>query len=253
MSALEQLMAPQTAQARERRVHGLVTAKVTSIDDDGAYRLEYLSMGDAQPSAPARVMMPMAGKKRGMHFRPDPGDEVVVGFELGDTSLPIILGGVWNNDSPAPDQAQPSPDNNVRTIVSRSNHELTFDDSTGSEKVVLKSHSGHEITLDDAPLGRTVTIKTAGGLTVTLDDKTGGSISISGPSGASIGINAIGNLSLSSPGIVEIKASMITLDATVIQLKTTGSVLNSMILMESLPFGSHVHILGAATTGPVLG
>lgn len=253
MGALEQILAPQTTQARERRVQGLVTARVTSIDDDGAYRLEYLSMGDAQPSAPARVMMPMAGNRRGVHFRPDPGDEVVVGFELGDTSLPIILGGVFNNDSPAPDQAQPSAENNIRTIVSRSNHELTFDDSTASEKVVLKSQGGHRITLDDAPLGDSVTIKTAGGLSVTLDDRFGGSISVAGPNGASIGMNAIGNVSINSPAAVEIKASMIRLDAPMIQLKTTGSVTGSMFLVEGLPFGTHVHILGPITTGPVLG
>ncbi len=35
MSALDRLMAPQTAQARERRVHGLVTAKVLSLEGDG--------------------------------------------------------------------------------------------------------------------------------------------------------------------------------------------------------------------------
>lgn len=253
MTALEQLMAPQTTQAQERRVFGIVTAKVTSIDDDGAYHLEYLSMGDAQPSAPARVVMPMAGNKRGVHFLPEPGDEVAVAFELGDTNLPIILGGVWNNESPAPDQAQPSPDNNFRTIVSRSNHELTFDDSPGSEKITLKSQSGHEVVLDDAPLTSSVTLKTAGGLTVRLDDKTGGSISVSGPGGASMGMNAMGNISLESSAMVSIKAAMITLDAELIKLTTTGSATGSMIMMESLPYGTHVHVLGPATTGPIAG
>src|SRR5689334_21907250 len=126
MDALYQLMAPQTEQSRKQLVHGLVTATVRSREDDGTYRLDYLTMGTDEPSAPARVMMPMAGSKRGTYFCPEPGDEVVVAFELGDTNLPVILGAVWNNNDHPPDQAQASVDNKIRTIVSRSGHEVTL-------------------------------------------------------------------------------------------------------------------------------
>src|SRR3954468_2218069 len=107
MSFLESVMAPQLEQAQQRRIAGIVAAKVASIDDAGFYRLEYLSMGDGAPSAPARAMMRRAGAGRGMHFRPEPGDEVVVAFEAGDPPLPVILGGVWNSESRVPDQADP--------------------------------------------------------------------------------------------------------------------------------------------------
>src|SRR5205814_6094219 len=73
MSVFESIMATQIQQSVERRIDGIVAAKVASIDQDGSYRLEYLSMGDGQSSSPARVMMPMAGNKRGMHFLPEPG------------------------------------------------------------------------------------------------------------------------------------------------------------------------------------
>src|SRR5262249_49783281 len=178
MDAIEQLMAPQTEQARERRVHGVLTARVRGVDDDGSYRLEYLSMGGAQPSAPARVMAPAAGARRGLFALPEVGDEVVVAFELGDTNLPVILGGVWNGESPAPSQAKPSPDNNVRTFVSRSGHELTFDDTPGAESVKLKSKSGHTITLDDRPALGKVTVQSKGGRSIVLDDTPPGSASI---------------------------------------------------------------------------
>src|SRR4029078_2129124 len=124
MSFLESVMAPQYQQAAERRIDGIVAAKVASIDQDGSYRLEYLSMGDGASSSPARCMMPMAGDKRGMHFLPEVGDEVVVAFENRDPCLPIILGAVWNSDSKIPTQADASPTNNTRTIVSRKGHEL---------------------------------------------------------------------------------------------------------------------------------
>ena len=98
-------------------------AIVDSIEKDGTYTVDYLSMGsEGYTSAPARVMMTMAGDRRGTYFMPEIGDEVVVAFEGGDTSFPIILGAVWNDEAPPPDQAQPSTENNVRTIVSCSGH-----------------------------------------------------------------------------------------------------------------------------------
>jgi uncharacterized protein involved in type VI secretion and phage assembly len=209
---LTRAFCPQTHQAREQLVGGLVTAKVDLIEDDGTYRLKFLGMNgqdDDDQSAPARVMMPMAGGRRGIHFFPEKGDEVVVGFMVGDTNTPIILGAVWNRNDPPPDQAKQSADNNVRTIVSRSGHELTFDDSTGAEKVTLKSKSGHKIELDDAPGTGKITIASAGGRSITLDDTPAGSISIQTPttqislsdSGGSVSINAATSISLSAPTI----------------------------------------------------
>src|SRR5215471_7817270 len=111
-SIFETLLQPQLEQSRERRVFGVVSATVTGIMDDGTYEMSYLSMGAGEPSAPARVMMPMAGSKRGTYFLPEVGDEVIVAFESGDVNLPVILGGVWNENSEPPDQAHPSPENN---------------------------------------------------------------------------------------------------------------------------------------------
>jgi phage baseplate assembly protein gpV len=223
MEALHVLMAPQTEHARKRLVQGLVTAKVRSREDDGTYRLDYLTMGSDEPSAPARVMMPMAGGKRGTYFFPEPGDEVVVAFELGDTNLPVILGAVWNQNDPFPDQAQPSSQNNIRTIVSRSGHELTFDDTPGAEKVTVKTTSGHQLVMDDTPIGPKVTLTTNQGRTLVLDDTPPGQASMSTPVGASVTLSDTGTLTLSAPtminlqtdGIINMTAALgITLTAT---------------------------------------
>jgi phage baseplate assembly protein gpV len=237
MGALEHLMGPQAAQARERRVHGLVTAKVRDIEDDGSYRLEYLTMGADEPSAPARVMMPMAGDRRGFHALPEKGDEVVVAFELGDTNLPIVLGGVWNSESRPPDQARPSPDNDVRTFVSRSGHELTFDDTRGAELVTIKTQGGHEITLSDQPGRGKITLKTKLGVTVEMDD-------------------VAQQLKLSAPLLVQIESAVaISLKATSIQLTTTGSATGSLVSIDGKPFGAHMHVPGlvpaTGMSGPV--
>jgi hypothetical protein len=251
MEFLQHLLAPQTAQAREQPVHGLVTARVTKIEDDGSYRLDYLTMGSGEPSAPARVMMPMAGAKCGTHFFPQPGDEVVVAFELGDTNLPVILGAVWNNQNRPPDQAKQSADNHVRTIVSRSGHELTFDDTPGAEKVLLKTQGGHALTLDDAPGGGKVTLQTQGGRTLTLDDTPLGGVTLASAAGAQLSFSdAGGTLTLTAPlGVTVQSGGPITLQGTAITIQgaavavqgaaialvTTGAVPTSAIVLDGLP------------------
>jgi hypothetical protein len=247
--ALARAFAPQSSQNREQRVHGIVTAKVEAIEDDGTYRLKFFGMNgqdDDDHSAPARVMMPMAGNRRGMHFFPETGDEVVVAFQVGDTNNPVILGAVWNTDSHPPDQAKQGSRNDVRTIVTRSGHELTFDDTPGSETVTIKSQSGHAIVLDDAPISPKVTLSTKLGRTVVVDDTLPGKIAIQTPTCQVV---------LAEPGVVTIQATAsITLSAPLIALNGTSVALGGAAgsaTIDGVPFKLHTHTLGAGNTGPV--
>jgi len=255
MDALSALLAPQTEQSRKRPVQGLVTATVRGRETDGTYRLDYLTMGTDEPSAAARVMMPMAGGKRGTYFFPEPGDEVVVAFESGDTNLPVILGAVWNNKDKPPDQAKPSADNNIRTIVSRSGHEVTLDDTPGAEKVTLRTQGGHTLTLDDQPAGPKVSLTTTQGRTLTLDDTPPGQISLSTPAGVQITLSdAGGTLSIAAPLQINLQSATISMTANVITLLTTGSPTASAVVIDTVPFGMHMHsppTLPTGTTGPV--
>lgn len=239
--------APQTYQNREGRVHGLVTAKVEKIEDDGTYRLKFHGMNgqdDDDHSAPARVMMPMAGGKRGLHFFPEKGDEVVVGFHVGDTNNPIILGAVWNKNDKPPDQAKQSADNNVRTIVSRSGHELTFDDTPGSEKVTVKTQGGHSIVLNDAPMSPQVTIASNGGRTVVLDDTPPGKLSIQTLTCQITLSDAGGTVSIEATAAINLNAPSISLNGTAVSIG--GGAGTAMI--DGAPFKLHTHT--AVTTGP---
>lgn len=231
----EALLQGRTDHARERRVHGLVTARVGTIEPDGSYRLEYLTMGDEAPSARARVMTPMAGDGRGVHFLPEPGDEVVVAFELGDTSRPIVLGSLWNRESPRPTQANASPDNHVRTIVSRSGHEITLDDTPGREKVVLKSKGGHEVTLDDTPgLGK-ITARTAVGRELALVDGPVGGVALRSLTGAIQLSDAGGTAQVQASGPVQVSAPTISLTGTAVSIV-------GVLTINGLPFQAHVHL-----------
>ena len=50
----------------------------------------------------ARLASPDAGKERGFFFRPEPGDEVVVGFLNDDPRQPVILGALYSSKNAPP-------------------------------------------------------------------------------------------------------------------------------------------------------
>jgi len=145
---------------RDAPLYGLMFAEVAAIRDDG-YELKWLSGTMSGPSAPARVATLMAGNRRGTFFMPEVGDEVVVGFELGNVDRPVILGALWSDEDLPPTQADTDPTNNVRTFVSRAGHEVTFDDSA-SGKILIKTNGGMKITLQDVP--SSITIETTGNI-----------------------------------------------------------------------------------------
>jgi uncharacterized protein involved in type VI secretion and phage assembly len=220
-------MAPQTQQSRAPALMGVVTAKVIGPVGNNLFALNYLTMGADQPSAPARVMMPMAGGKHGTYFIPDQGDEVVVAFEHGDANFPIIIGAVWNQDNPVPNQADTSATNNVRTIVSRSGHEVTLDDTPAAQKVTIKTQGGQSLVLDDTGAGTVTLTAKGGGTSITMDAV---SISLSA-SGSTLSLDASG-ITLSTPAMVSVTAAtgfVLTSTATIamtapagITLLTTG-------------------------------
>lgn len=246
-SSFETLLEDRYANRREPSVSGVLTAIVTGRMPDGTYELRYLSMGGDSPSAPARVMAPTAGAGRGAWTMPEVGDEVVVAFDAGDTNNPIILGAVWNDESPPPEAAEPSDENNVRTFVSRSGHQITFDDSPAGGKIRVRTEGGHEILLDDTVPGK-VTLQSAGGGLVELSDADG-SITLRAVARLTleapiISMQAVAGLSVQAPAGVSIQAP------AGILLTTTGSIPASAVIIDGKPFGAHTHGVPPAT-GPV--
>lgn len=138
---------------------GLAFAEVSNVTDEG-YVLTWLSGNYDAPSTPARVATFMAGGGRGAYFMPEVGDEVVVGFEMGNLDRPVILGGLWSDVDAPPSQADTSSANNVRTIVSRAGHEITMDDSPNG-KIRIRTHGGFEISIEDGPSPK-ISIATSG-------------------------------------------------------------------------------------------
>lgn len=122
---------------------GLVEAIVVdNVDPEqlGRVKVKFPTLPEMPESWWARLVMPMAGRERGWMTIPEIDDEVLVAFVHGDFNHAIVLGSLYNGVD-TPPYANEDGENNLRVFQSRSGHRLTFDDTTGSERMELVSHN----------------------------------------------------------------------------------------------------------------
>ncbi len=112
---------------------------VQNKDPDGLNRIKvklpWLDQGDTDQTHWAQLLTPMEGDKFGWLTLPDVDDAVVVMFVAGDSSQPVILGGVWSTKDTSP---EPNEDgkNNFRGYRSRAGHRMILDDSDQTKVVI---------------------------------------------------------------------------------------------------------------------
>jgi uncharacterized protein involved in type VI secretion and phage assembly len=191
-----------------QQVNGIIIGVVKDLADPenlARVRVSYPYLGD-ETSDWARLVTPMAGKNRGVFFRPEVGDEVLVAFELGDVRRPYILGSLWNStDTPPPDDGN-AKQNNLRAIHSRNGHKIILDDTKGKEKIeIIGSDGQRKIVFDIA--GKKIQ--------VTCDS---GDIEVSAPSGnvkvdaTTVSVKASGNMNLEASGTMTIKGATVNIN-----------------------------------------
>jgi Rhs element Vgr protein len=129
-------------------VSGLQIGTVTSNEDAaGEHRVRVrLPMVDDSDGVWARVASLDAGNERGFFFRPEIGDEVVVGFLDDDPRQAVILGMLHSSKNVPP--LSGSDDNHQKVYQSRSKMKISFDDD---QKVMsLETPAGNKLTLTEA-------------------------------------------------------------------------------------------------------
>jgi Rhs element Vgr protein len=149
-------------------INGLQMGVVTVLENDpeGEDRIKVrLPMISASEEGIwARIATLDAGKERGTFFRPEIGDEVVVGFLNDDPRYPVILGMCHSSAKPAPEPAK--DDNHRKGYVSREKMQFTFDDE--KKIIVLETPGGNKITLSEEDKG--IVFEDQNGNKITLDD-----------------------------------------------------------------------------------
>lgn len=145
---------------------GIVEA--VAEDPGGQHRIQVKvpALGDAATGLWARLASPDAGNERGFCFRPEPGDEVVLGFFNDDPRQPVVLGALFGSKNPPPAAVYDSSDkNNLRGLVTRSGLSLLMDDD--KKQLSLQTPSGAKLLLDDD--GEAILISDKHGNKITLD------------------------------------------------------------------------------------
>lgn len=193
--------------------NGIVIGEVCDLEDPldlARIRVTYPHLGGVK-SDWAKLVTPMAGKERGIFFRPEVGDEVLVAFELNDSERPYVLGALWSQEDPPPPNEGSAKDNNWRFIRSRSGHVIKLDDKQGQERIeIIDKDEKRRIVID------------CGGskIQITADD---GDIEINAGAG-NVKVEAAKNVDITASTEVNIKAKNITLDASGVLTLKGGTV-----------------------------
>jgi uncharacterized protein involved in type VI secretion and phage assembly len=182
---------PSRTRTTDKRFYGVVPAIVTDVYDtdakEGRVKVKFPWFDEQMESEWCRVAQIYAGNGYGGFFVPEVGDEVLVAFIHGDMRLPIILSGLYNGqDKPVTSR---SADQDQKLIRTKGQHELLFDDTSGKQRVRIKTQGGHSADLSD--VDQKITLQSTGGQTVVVDDSArtitlqtaGSSVTIDGTSG----------------------------------------------------------------------
>lgn len=115
----------------------------------------------------ARFASPDAGKGRGYFFRPEAGDEVVVGFVNNDPRQAIILGALYGSQNTSPERfGKPDDKNTGKGISSKKGMVIGFDDDKAI--VYIETPGKNSITLDDD--GKKIQLKDQHGNSIIMDE-----------------------------------------------------------------------------------
>lgn len=94
----------------------------------------------------ARWATPDAGNERGFFFRPESGDEVVVGFINDDPRQAVALGALFSSKNTVPvDVAEENPQ---KGLFTKKKYQLLFHEE--DEKVILSTSDDNSLTINEA-------------------------------------------------------------------------------------------------------
>ncbi len=209
-------------------VRGLQIGVVTDLEDPaGEFRVRVkipaVSMQD--DGAWCRMVMPDAGNNRGFFFRPEVGDEVIVGFLHDDPNHAVILGCVYSSAKGAP--LQQTSGNHEKGLATRSGMKWVWNDDkksltvqTPAGKMLVLDDNAGEIKLEDESGNKIVmnsegitiqspkAIKVVAGTNLTAE----GSSQAEVKGGSSCKISGSGSAELSSGGNVKVQGAMVQIN-----------------------------------------
>jgi len=130
-------------------ISGLHVGVVSQLesDPDGEDRIlvQIPIINNEEEGIWCRVATLDAGENRGSFFRPEIGDEVIIGFINDDPNDAVVLGMLHSSAKPAPITA--TDDNHEKGFVTRSEMKMMFNDDKIS--YTLETPAGKKVILDE--------------------------------------------------------------------------------------------------------
>jgi uncharacterized protein involved in type VI secretion and phage assembly len=198
------------------RTPGIVTAKVTNIDDPenlGRVKVKFMGIDESQESEWARVLLMNAGPQTGATTLPEVNDEVLVTFENNDVRRPIVLGSLFTSETTLPMLKREGGKFTHVTLMERFGHQILMW-GTGSEQgITIKLKNAGEITMDHEGTrlvgvqGKKTTI-TQGQSKIEMTDQ--GDITIDGNN---VTINAKSKIAFESKGQASLKGATVAVQS----------------------------------------
>jgi Rhs element Vgr protein len=211
---------PQPAGGLLPGIQGLQIGIVTQLQDDpesqDRIQVKLPIISNDEEGIWARMACMDAGENRGTFFRPEIGDEVVVGFLNDDPRDGVVLGALHSSNKPSPSPA--TDENHEKGYTSRSEMKLVFNDDKKSilletpggksvlldedkDVIKLEDDHGNKILLDSAGItiqsNGKITLKTSGNVAVNgneIKNTATGSFKAEGSTGIELTSNAIAKL-----------------------------------------------------------
>ena len=144
-----------------------------------------------------------AGENRGAFFRPEIGDEVIVGFINDDPNHAVVLGMLHSSAKPAPLVA--SDDNHEKGFFTRSEMKILFNDEKKS--IAIETPAGKKIILDED--AGTIVIEDENSNVFTLDS-------------SGVVMETAGDFSIKASGDLNLEGTNVNVKANA-QFKAEGS------------------------------
>jgi len=196
-------------------VSGLQVGTVVQLQDDPAQEDRVLvSMPIVDKGSSnlwARVATLDAGNKRGSFFRPEIGDEVVLGFLQQDPRYPVILGMLNSSKNPAPVRVEDA--NHQKGFFTRSGMKVHFDDD--KKVMTLETPAGNQVVMSDDE--KSIVLSDQNRNSVTLDNS---GITLKSPK--NITIEATGTIKMKATQDASLEGLNVNVKANT-QFKATGN------------------------------
>lgn len=124
---------------------GVVSALEGDPEEEHRIQVKLPIISAEEEGVWARVLSLHAGENYGVHFLPEIGHEVLVGFLNDDPNQAIVLGSLFSNTNTSP--IEYTDDNYEKVIMTKSEIKITMNDELKS--ITLDTPAGKIVTLDE--------------------------------------------------------------------------------------------------------